>query len=175
MNFNSVTYFTQIARKLKAIGHTDTNKKFFRASNVNQLQELIQNLTSAQYPALILFDKLDGRFEDNTSNNPIDRQFYSLLIVKPVDGEDSDSRRQVIEDCKAIVMKIFARMTRDWLAANKVSVDGDTTGLRNFDRGSAYYNSIGPISDNLFGTEYAFTIREAINTKLNEADWDELA
>ena len=172
MSFNSVTYFGDIARKLKAIGHSESTPRFFRASNVMQLQELLQNLGQAQYPALILFDKLDGRMEDNTSNNPIDRQFYSLLVVNKVDGEDSDSRRQVIEECKAIVMKIFARMTRDWMLANRQNTTG---GLRNFDRSSAYYNSVGPLVDNLFGVEYAFNLRESINTTLDSDDWDESA
>jgi hypothetical protein len=172
MNFNSVTYFGDIARKIKAIAHSESNPRFFRASNVLQLQELLQNLGKAQYPALILFDKLDGRIEDNTSNNPIDRQFYSLLVVKNVDGEDSDSRRQAIEDCKAIVMNIFARMTRDWMQANRQNTTG---GLRNFDRSTAYYNSVGPLVDNLFGVEYGFALSEAVITKLNPEDWDEEA
>lgn len=170
MNFNGITYFTNVAMHMKAIGHSPENQHFFRASNVLQLQELLQNLTKAQYPALVFFDKRDGRFDDQNSNNLVDRQFYQLLILKPAGIEDSDQRQQAIDDCFAIIRRIISRMTRDWLAANR---GNDTTGLRNLDRGSMYYNSVGPLVDNLFGMELAFTLREPVDTTYNADDWND--
>lgn len=170
MNFNAITYFRDVAIRMKAIGHTPEAPRFFRASNVLQLQELLQSLTVASYPALVIFDKRDGRFEDLTSNNLVDRQFYQLLVLKQAGIEDSDERQQAIDDCFTIVRRIISRMTRDWLAANR---GNDTTGLRNFDRGSMYYNSVGPLVDNLFGMELVFTLREPVITAYNADDWED--
>jgi len=168
--FDAVIYFEDIARKLKAVRHSDANKHFFRASNVMQLQELIASLSIAQYPAIVVFDKRDGRFEDNQSNNLIDRQYHQVLVLKPANGESSDSRRAAVDECSNIVNSIISRMTRDWLEAQRMN---DTTGLRNLDRSTMYYNTVGPLLDNLFGLELAFTLKEVQNTKFVADDWDE--
>lgn len=169
MSFNAITYFRDVATRMKAIGHTPGSPRFFRASNVMQLQELLQSLAVASYPALVIFDKRDGRFEDQNSNNLVDRQYYQLLILKPAGIEDSDQRQQAIDECFAIIRRIISRMTRDWLTANRGLPD--VHGLRNLDRGSMYYNSIGPLVDNLFGMELVFTLREPVDTKFNADDW----
>lgn len=168
MKFNAIAYFENIARQMKAIGHTNERKHFFRASNVLQLQELIQNLTAAEYPALVIFDKRDGRYEDHTSNNLIDRQIYQLLVLVQTEAENSDERHAAIERCNDICRRIISRMTRDWLQAQR---GNDTTGLRNLDRNNMYYNSVGPLVDNLFGMELVFVIREPVDTSYEKAEW----
>lgn len=170
MSFNSVEYFENIARKMKAIRHTDSSPKFFRASSARTLEELLNSGAVAQYPSIILFDKRDGKFEDRQSNNLQDRQFYQLLILQKSEQLDSDSRRQAIDESFSVCRKIISKMTKDWLEAQRIPNIVD--GLRNLDRDSMYYNTVGPFLDSLYGIEFVFTLKESVNTKYEESDWD---
>lgn len=171
MSFNSVAYFENIAVKMKDIRHSDSSKKFFRASSARTLEELLNSGAIAQFPAIVLFDKRDGKFEDRQSNNLQDRQFYQLLILQKSEQLDSDSRRLAIDQSFSICRKIISKMTKDWLEAQRTP--GNIDGIRNLDRDSMYYNSVGPFMDSLYGIEFVFTLKETVNTKYEESDWDE--
>jgi len=173
MKYDHLAYFESIARKLLAIGHTDQLPHFFRASTIFSLEELITSLNSAQYPALVVFDKTEGRFTDQLSDNLVIQPLYQVMILKPASGMDSVSRKLVMENCFSIFRAILSRMSLDKTADTRLPRSLELTGLRNFNRNDIVYNSIGPIFDNLYGIEFSFSLAEPFDLSFKEEEWDE--
>jgi len=172
MNYNHLQYFENISRMLKTIGHTDNQPHFFKASTIGQLEGLITSLSIAQYPALVVFDKKDGRLLDRDSDNLVDLQYYQVMILAPADGLNSDSRQVVMDNCFSIFRSILSKMTMDKITDSRMPVTRELTGLRNLNRNEIVYNSLGPVFDNLHGIEFSFTIGNPINTAFKPGEWN---
>jgi hypothetical protein len=171
--YNHVTYMRAIATKLKRIQHVegdDSQKHFFRVSSLANMEELIQNLTGVSGYALVVEDMRMGRFIDNDSENLLDNQSRVFMLIKQVNNADAASRENAIKDCETECMKIFAKMFVDRRNDYKFSLK---TGLRNLDRNSIYYQTVGPLGDNMHGMMYTFNIMPALNSELvyDENEW----
>jgi len=172
--FDFITYMQHIAESLTAISHSETNKSFFRVSGLNQMEELLQNLSTAKFPALIVEDMPEGRFLDERSNNVIDRRYFSFYVLKPAKIEDAADRSAVIDECKDIVNKIISRMFKNFKDAN-INYNSESGIMRNLERGSIGYRAVGPIGDNCVGIWVSFTLIDTTDVIYNESDWNSVS
>jgi hypothetical protein len=166
MIFNFKTYMLETAQKLKAIGHTDSEKKFFRVSGIGQLDELLSNLGIAQFPALIVEENQDGVLADRApSDNYLDTPYFVFYIAEHVPLEDHDAREAAKLNCKLLGFKIIGRMLRH----KRRGMFGLTfLNLRNVN-----YQTIGPIGDNCYGVMFSFTVSDTADIMYNADDWEE--
>ena len=114
MSFNFITYMQTVAEQLKDIRHSSDKPKLFRVSNITQLEELLQNLSDAQFPALIVNSSPEGIIGDfSHSDNILDHPTYLFYIVDKTTFGDIDSQVDAKANCKAIVLKILSKLIND--------------------------------------------------------------
>ncbi len=169
MEFNFTEYMRDIAIKLKDIAHTAETKKFHRISSIAKLEELLSSSSNAGYPALIVVDNREGRYLDRNSDNLLDSRYYSFYVIKNVANQDIAGREAAIKECETIIKKILGKFFNDM--ANDNRGIQPQTGLRNLNRDSITYYTIGPIGDNCFGIQVTFTMLQPTGIKYNADDW----
>jgi len=171
--FDFAGYFENIARKLKAIGHTDSQKHFFRSTQAVHPEELLKQGSVARYPALVIIERADGRMIDRDSDNLLTKELYAFQILMPAADQAPDAIETVMGQCKEIYKKIVAKMIRDKKADMKVAITMQQTGLRNLETADISYQQIGPMGDNLYGLYVSFSIVDPAGVKFNQDDWIE--
>jgi hypothetical protein len=171
--FDALSYFEDIARKLKDIKHTDTEKHFFRSTSASYQTELGNSGSVAKYPALVVINRKDGRFADNSSDNLVVRKLFSFQILMPAQDNNPTTIAAVMTTTEKIVKKILSRMNRDKKRDNELAIPDGITGLRGLERGSISFQQTGPLLDNLYGLYVSFSIIEPSGIKYNAEDWSE--
>jgi hypothetical protein len=165
MSFNAITYFEKVARKLIAIGHTDTEQHFFRIRSLSTLDELLNNLPSANFPALMVHDTIDGVIGDfSTSNNYADEPQFIFYILQRAEFGDDASIDAAIQQSRDIGTKIIAKMLQH---SNLGMYD-----LEFIDFSRIPYQSIGPLGDHCFGMMYMFNVMNHLELLTDLEDWD---
>lgn len=171
--FDFITYMQALAESHKELSHSAANKCFFRVSGIAQMEELLQNLSVAKFPALIVEDMPEGRYIDAVSDNVIDRRYFSFYVLHTAKIEDADDRSGAIAYCKEIVNSLISKMFRDFKNAN---VDfSDASGLRTLERNSISYRAVGPVGDNCVGIWVSFTVIDKTGVVYKETDWNSVS
>lgn len=172
MRFDIVTFMENVAAWLTLIGHSSTNKRFFRISGIQALEEVLQNLGEIKrdHPILIVEDEIEGDYSDALSDNIRDMRNFMFYIVKPGASQDMNSRETIIRECEEIRKQIMAFMFREQKKA--AATNADTYGLRNLNRASITYFSVGPIGDACFGMACGFQINDSTAVSFDESLWN---
>jgi len=165
MSFNFKEYMLDCATRLKDVGHTEDQLKFFRVSSIGHLDEVLSNLSNIEFPALLIQDNMEGNLGDhNTSNNYIDTPYYVFYIIKHVGHENHDQREEAKKECKTIGFKMLSKMVND--KRNLIH------GLTFLQFVNIPYQTIGPIGDNCFGVMFSFSVSDNANLVYNANDWN---
>ena len=162
--FDFIAYMLDCATRLKDILHTDANPKFFKISGLAGLEEYMQRLSEAQYPAILVHDNQDGNLGDqNRSDNFLDNPYYVFYVVGRPEFGNADSSESIKKQCKEIALKIISRMRRD--KRNLVN------GLSFLNFANIPYQTIGPIGDGAYGIMVSFTVTNQLGSIFNPDDW----
>jgi hypothetical protein len=170
---NFTQYLHDLAVKAKYIGHIDDdpdNRRFFCASSINNLEEIIQNLPEFKGFALAVEDNQEGNYNMNGSATLFDKQLCGFFILSKANNLDAIDRGVKIRSCEAILRKVIAYIKKDYFTdnANKTNI-----GLRNIDWDSLNYFSFGPVLDNCYGVFCAFVNPTVQNTVYDTNDYNE--
>lgn len=169
MIFNFITYMQSIAENLLALGHSSSTKHFFRVSGISGLEEILQNLSTAEYPALCVVDNPEGRMSSDNKVGVIDRQYYYFFVITPAKTEDAVSRHEAIDDCLSISKQIVSKMLYDYMNENRVF--GNITGLMRLQTDSFSYKSVGPLGDNCHGVWISFSVINESGIRYDTTQW----
>ena len=162
--FDFIAYMLDCATRLKDIQHTAESPKFFKISGLAGLEGYLQQLTEAQYPALLVHDNQDGSLGDqNRSDNFLDNPYYVFYVVARPEYGNADSSETIKKQCKAIALKIIGRMRRD-----KRNL---ANGLQFLNFGNIPYQTIGPLGDGAYGIMVSFTVTDQLGSIYNANDW----
>ncbi len=162
MKYNHFSYCEDIARRLKAIGHSDVEKHFFRATEQTEVQELENNMTSARGFILIAVDGKNIDFgwkADSLIGIPV----YGIVIAGQVSSSDTDTIFDTQDDCSKLAVQVIAKMAED---AEKYNF-----GAEFIDLGTFAMNGFGPIADLFYGVYLTFTLKEGVNYTINPEMW----
>jgi len=163
--FDFITYMRDCATRLKDIGHSESSPKFFRISGLVQLDEVLGNLSDIAFPAMLVHDNTEGNIADrNISDNYLDSPYFTFYIVDHVEYGNYQKQQEAKANCKAIGMKILARMLRDKKRGN--------LGLTFLQFSNIPYQSIGPIGDNCYGVMFSFSVPDTANLIYDPDDWN---
>ena len=166
--FNFISYMRNVAEKLKDIGHSETETRFYRMSGIASLEEVLAKMTHGQFPAIVVEDSLEGRLLDQLSDNIMDREYYVFYIFDRVEFLNHDAREATKRKLRTIARKVKSRMLRD----RRTDCDKETShGLRNLEVENITYRNVGPVGDNLIGLAVSFTILENPGLEFNPEDW----
>jgi hypothetical protein len=169
MIFDFITYMQSIAENLLALGHSATTKHFFRVSGISGLEEILQNLSTAEFPALCVVDNPEGRMASDNRAGVIDRQYYYFFVIKPSKTEDADSRHEAIADSLTISKQIVSKILNDYMNENRVF--GNATGLMRLQTDSFSYKSVGPLGDNCHGVWISFAVINESGIRYDTSQW----
>lgn len=172
-SFDFVAYMELLATGLKSLKHdADGQKHFYRVSSLVALDELLQGLNQAQFPALCVIDAPEGRFTDRDSSNLLDVQYYYFFVLQKADIDDAASRQLAISESRVIVRQLFGKMFRDRHNEQINPSLLPTYGLANLNRDSISYRAVGPIADNCYGLWASFTVTNSAGITYVDTDWN---
>ena len=162
--FNFIAYFRNIAISLKDILHTDSDKHFHRISAIQELEEFIAASRSISGYQLLVLDKYNGKLDDSSSSDNLhDRHFHTFYILKKATSGDFYDIEAAKLGCYTVARKIMSQMFKDkWDLL---------FGLRNLERSSFTYSSIGPLAHGYYGIMVSFSSLNPAGIIYNANDW----
>lgn len=162
MKYNHFEYFEVLARKLKPIAHSETNKRYFRAFGLEDLYELSERISDISGFILIAIDGNESEITDNTADGLNDIPHYAFIIAGPTTSTDQTSITSTVDRCKTIVHQIIIRFRREMelFSPDELSQTIQT-------------NGIGPLFDNYYGVMAGFTVQTPLDQRVDTSIWEE--
>jgi hypothetical protein len=158
-----------LAEQSKDIQHSELKPTFHRITNLSTLEEMLNNMGTVDGYQMIVEDVQEGMFLDQGASL-IDYPTFRFYVVKNAPANDFNAIEQAKSACKDVVRKIIGRIRRD----NYNDASGETSnGLRDLERNSFQYFSVGPMLDGFWGIQCSFNIHEHANCAYNANDWNE--
>lgn len=156
-----ISYFRNIAIKLKSIGHTDEVKRFTR---INIEEVLNSSMTLDLNNVCMTLEAYETGVDNNFSDNLRDIKTGALMILKHATSGDLDSQDSVLSETEQVVLSIISKMKKDMR---------DNVLIKHLDLGSLQINKVGPVFDNCFGWRLTFSFDESLNANVvyKTSDW----
>ena len=158
-----VSYFENLARLHKDIGHTDSEKHFFRMEVDEVLGGI--NRTDVKYPFLIL-EGYSYDFTDSKSDNLLKNRRGAFILMDHVpDSSDYETIQQVWENMEEIGDELLVRMKTD--KRNPLS-----PAVRDFEFSSVEAMLIANELDGNYGIRYTYTLTSQRTNEVNPEKWN---
>ncbi|MDR1370803.1 MAG: hypothetical protein LBJ72_11870 [Dysgonamonadaceae bacterium] len=162
-NYNHFTYGEMLARALKPIRHTDIDKHFYQAIEVEDLPDLDERLSDAHGVNLIA---IDGSNSDFIYKNPeafLKRPQYFFIIVAQTDSTDIQTVLAAQKQCETVAEQIISKMLCDFheYVSGLHALDPETFTIRGY----------GPIADNFYGVILGFNMSQPKPYKIDQTMW----
>ena len=157
-----VTYFENLARMHKEIGHTDSEKHFFRMEVDEVLAGI--NRTDVKHPFLIL-EGYGYDFTDNKSDNLLKNRRGAFMLIDHVsDITDFDAIHAVWDHMEEIGDELLVRMKAD--KRNPLA-----PAVRNFEFSSSEATLIANESDCNYGIRFTYTLTSPRSNDVDPDKW----
>lgn len=156
-----IQYFRTLASQHVAIGHTATEKHFYRF----ELDEVLTGLKKVNYPALILEGYRYSLADKQSDNVMKERSGAFMLLGHLNDIGDFDAMHQLWDDLEMICDDIIVRIKAD--KRNPMA-----KAIRDFDLGSVNVALIANENDKNYGVRCTFTISSPLSTDINPQKWN---
>lgn len=158
-----VSYFENLARLHKDIGHTDSEKHFFRMEVDEVLGGI--NRTDVKYPFLIL-EGYSYDFTDSKSDNLLKTRRGAFILMDHVsDSSDYETIQQVWENMEEIGDELLVRMKKD--KRNPLA-----PAVRDFDFSSVEAILIANELDGNYGIRYTYVLTSPRTNEVNPEKWN---
>ena len=172
--FNYADYMQLLATANKLLKHDPEGEKhFYKVSSLINLDELLQGLNNAEFPALCLVDSPEGRLVDRDSSNLLDTQYFYFFVLQKADIDDASSRKAAIDHSKLIIKQLLSRMFRDKAAEQRNPMVVPCYGIKNLNRDSVSYKTVGPVADNCYGMWCSFTLTNYAGINYDASNWED--
>lgn len=161
--YNHFEYCEMLAKGLKAICHTDEKKKYYRATNNMELEELNTNISSAHGTILIAIDGSISSFHYNNADNLMHQPVYAVVIAQQTKSTDTETIFKAQKECKDIALQVIARMNSDAYSYKH--------NCQMIDKDSLRIDGFGPIGDLFYGVMLQLSLTESIDNRVNDDYW----
>ena len=155
-----IQYFRTIATQHVAIGHSISEKHFYRF----ELDEVLTGLKKVNYPALILEGYRYSLSDKQSDNVMKERSGAFMLLGHLNDIGDFDAMHQLWDRLETICDDIIVRIKSDKRNPNAKAI-------RDFDLGSVNVALIANENDKNYGVRCTFTISSPLCTDVNSEKW----
>ena len=144
--YDHYTYCEDLARQLKAVGHTDARPRFFTAFGLEDLYDFEDRL-SAVGPGMVLIavDGTEMDSEGNRADGIADTYTYSVILASSTRRDRPGTLAQAVAQCKDVALQV----------RNLLLLDPDLCGKL---RQEFTLNGIGPIGDGFYGVVLTYRI-----------------
>lgn len=157
-----VSYFEMMARRHKDIGHSDTEKHFFRM----EVDEVLGGISrqDVKHPYLIL-EGYGFDFTDSKSDNLLKNRRGAFILLDHVsDPTDFDAIHAVWDHMEEIGDELLVKMKTD--KRNPLAPV-----VRGFEFSNAEGTLIGSEIDGNYGIRYSYTITSGRSNEVDEEKW----
>lgn len=144
MNYDHFVFCEEMATTLKAIGHSASTPRYFKATGEELFSTLDDMLSAVGGPILIAVDSGD---EDDTSNGYeglAERRKYYVIVAYPTSGDDLSTVHAITGQARVLLKAV-----RNVLIARYPM----------FDRNCSFFG-VGPFGDNFYGCALEFSMVE---------------
>ena len=156
-----IQYFRTLATQHIDIGHTTTDKHFYRF----ELEEVLTGLKKVNYPALIL-EGYRYSLTDKQSDNVLKERSGAFMLLGHLnDIGDYDAMHQLWDNLEMICDDIIIRIKSD-------KRNPESKAIRDFDLGSVNVALIANENDKNYGIRCTFTISSPLPTDVNPEKWN---
>jgi len=156
-----IQYFRTLASQHVAIGHSKSEKHFYRF----ELDEVLTGLKKVNYPALIL-EGYRYTLTDKQSDNVMKERSGAFMLLGHLnDIGDYDAMHQLWDNLETICDDIIIRIKSDKRKT-------DAKAIRDFDLGSVNVALIANENDKNYGVRCTFTISSPLSTDTNPDKWN---
>lgn len=162
--YNHFEYCEKLARKLKPIQHTDETRRFFKATEQDELSDLEQRLSDTDGVLLIAIDGVESAYDWKDSDSLMKRPSYKVAIVEQTTSGDTQSIFNAQEHCKKIGEQVIAYMMNDYHDYVK--------GMDLLLPSSFQMKGFGPIGNNYYGILMSYTFDQGVNYEIDPELWD---
>jgi hypothetical protein len=158
-------YGETLARRLKAISHSDGRQQFYRATEVEELTDLVARLSSASGMILVAIDGNNSDFSWKDSDSLMERPQYFFIVAQQTESGDTDSIFAAQQACKVVVRQIISRMVVDHQRY--------AHGMTFLDESSLTVRGIGPLGENFYGVILGFNLDVGLDCRIDNSFWNE--
>lgn len=158
--YNHFTYGELIARRLKAISHTDDRPRFFTAFGIEDLYNFDDKLSSVTGTILIAVDGHESDSTDNGFDSLYDRRSYSYIVARNTINDRPETINQAADQCRLLAKQIRNRLFNEQCLKSVIDRNTQITG-------------IGPIGDNFYGVILSFALNENEDFYIDPTYWKE--
>lgn len=157
-----VSYFENLARLHVDIGHSDSEKHFFRMEVDEVLGGI--NRTDVKFPFLIL-EGYGYDFTDNKSDNMLKNRRGAFMLIDHVsDKSDFEAIQTVWEKMEEIGDKLLVRMKAD--KRNPLA-----PAIRDFDFSSVDASLLANELDGNYGIRFTYVLTSPRSNEMNPDKW----
>ena len=151
MAYNHFDYIENIAKHLKAIGHSDQKRKFYRSVENETMKEVEARISSASGIILIAVDSASSDYDyPDGGHNLNEVSEYFFIIAKQTSAKNVESVFVAQKETKALCAQVIAKMMEDY-------VNG-IAGLLYLDPSSITIRGIGPLGSSFHGCIVGFSL-----------------
>jgi len=162
--YNHYEYCENIARKLKPIKHSEENRRFFEATEQDEIESLEARLSDIGGILFIAIDGVESDFDWKNSDSLMEQPSFKFAIVEQTTSGESDTIYRAVKNCKAIAMQVIAYMMNDYHNHHKR--------MDLLEPSSFKMKGFGPIGNNYYGVLVGFSFDQGTNYEINPNLWD---
>jgi len=156
-----IQYFRTVATQHMAIGHSISEKHFYRF----ELDEVLTGLKKVNYPALILEGYRYSLTDKQSDNVMKERSGAFMLLGHLNDMGDYDAMHELWDQLETICDDIIIRIKAD-------KRNPDAKAIRDFDLGSVNVALIANENDKNYGVRCTFAISSPLSGDVNPEKWN---
>lgn len=159
-------YGEQIARRHKAIGHSDTERHYtmFTAEDaLSGLRNMESPLLAAELPEI--------RFVDEGSDNVHMVMNGAYLILKKCRAGEGNAIVKAYEEMHVIALDIVRKFLNDRRMALKMGRKKPESLLHHLQVNGIHLVDVGPVFENYYGWRIDFPCQTAIEMDLDKTKW----
>lgn len=118
VNAELITYFTEIATNLKAIGHTAQDPRFFRT----ELDEFMSSFNLAGKSTCLLLESSDYSMDNPSPDNFLKKRSVAFMVIKHCEREgDYNAIADIFDSTEEIIDEIIRKIWYDTIARGEAA------------------------------------------------------
>ena len=155
-DFDFLSYAEHLACQLKAVGHSDNNRRFFTSFGLEDLVSFSDRLSSLEGYVMIAVDGYESESSDNRADALDASDHYGIIICHNTVADDPSTIKAAFSTCKRLCREVRNRMLKE---------------LRPFISRDTEINGIGPIGDNFYGCLLSITMTDTEGFAIDQTYW----
>ena len=157
-DFDFISYAEGLARRLKAVGHTDDRRRFFTSFGLEDLVSFTDRLSSLEGFVMIAVDGHESESADNRADALDETRHYGVIICRNTVSDNPASVSSAFAESDRLCRVVRNRMLHE--LRPRISRDTEI-------------NGIGPIGDNFYGCLLSFSMGETEGFANDQTEWED--